>query len=124
MNRNSTAPVPIGLSEIVTLITLVGSALTALYGRDWGIAANAQHYAGIAVVLLPIGLSIARAIKHHAVTAAASAVAVAAQSSIAAVTHTYTAPSMAEPVADPYPGGDIPAVAPIIIPPQPTPLTP
>ena len=109
MSRNSTAPVPIGLSETVTVITLIGSALTALYGRDWGIAANAQHYAGIAVVLLPIGMSLARAIKHHAVTTANGHVAVA-QAYAVAPPSPITSPSMAEPVADPYPGGDVPVI--------------
>ena len=67
---NSDSPsVPIGLSEIVTLLTLVGSVLAAIFGRDWGITSNAQEYAGQAVVLLPIGLALARAIKHHGASA-------------------------------------------------------
>ena len=112
MSNNTDAPlasVPaLGLSEIVTVLTLIGSALTALYGRDWGIAANAQHYAGIAVVLLPIGLSIARAIKHYAATTANAKVATVLP--IRLTVDPPAAPSMAEPVADPYPGGDVPVI--------------
>ena len=104
------ASVPaLGLSEIVTVLTLIGSALTALYGKDWGIAANAQHYAGIAVVLLPIGLGLARAIKHHAATTANANVAVS-QVWVTKTPDPAPAPSMAEPVADPYPGGDVPVI--------------
>ena len=122
MSNNTDAPlasVPaLGLSEIVTVLTLIGAALTALYGRDWGVAANAQHYAGIAVVLLPIGLSIARAIKHHAATTSNARVAEAQVYSTRVTVTAEPAPSMAEPVADPYPGGDV-SVIPAQAPPTP-----
>jgi len=104
---NDTA-VPVGLSEIVTLLTLVGSMLTALFGGDWGLAQNAQQYAGVAVVLLPIGLSLSRAIKHHGVSTAAGAPLPPVEvASVAAVS---------DPVADTYPGDLAPVVVPVVAP--------
>jgi phosphotransferase system glucose/maltose/N-acetylglucosamine-specific IIC component len=77
------ATVPLlGLSEVVLLVTLIGSALTALFGHDWGITANSQTIAAKAVVLLPIGLAIARAIKHHGASTANAAVAAASPSTV------------------------------------------
>ena len=100
---SDTASVPaVGLSETVTIVTLIGSALTVLFGKDWGVVANAQHYAGLAVVLLPIGLGFARAIKHHAATTANAGV-VEAQAYA-------NAHQVAEPIVV------VPAVVPPIIP--------
>lgn len=100
MSINSKS-VPVGLSEVVTLLTLIGSVLTALFGRDWGVTANAQQYAGVAVVLLPIGLSISRAIKHHGSAVAAVTALTALLPATALVP--ATAPAVAD-VADPFPG--------------------
>lgn len=122
MSDTPLASVPaVGLSETVTIVTLIGSALTVLFGKDWGVVANAQHYAGLAVVLLPIGLGFARAIKHHAATTANAGV-VEAQ----AYANAHQVSSMAEPTPDPYPVDPYPAVVPAIVPPIiiPEPRTP
>jgi hypothetical protein len=52
---------------------MLSSALVALFGHDWGIGANAQALAALGVALISIGISIARAIKHHSLNAVAAA---------------------------------------------------
>ena len=72
------ASVRVGLSEIVLLITMLGSLLTAVFGQDWGVGVHAQQIAEKGVILLPVALGLFRAIKHHGV-ANANAVVVAQQ---------------------------------------------
>jgi len=72
------AEVKIGLSEITVILSLICSAVTAIWGDEWDLSAKVPQVAAYAVVLLPIGLAIARAIKHHGV-ARANAIVIAAQ---------------------------------------------
>lgn len=67
----------VGLSEVMSIIALVASIATVLFGRDFGIAANAKLLAEAAVFLIPMATGFARAIKHHGVAHANALVTVA-----------------------------------------------
>jgi hypothetical protein len=97
---NTDAPVadvagPKLLSEIVTIITLVGSALVVVFGQDWGIRAHAQDVASAAVVILPAALGLARALKHRG--------AMAANAQTATAQLYTTGPGVTTAVPDPSP---------------------
>jgi hypothetical protein len=66
-----------GTSEFVVVCTLLSTILTSVYGQDWGLAEHVQSVAAAGVVLLPIGLAIARSLKHRGAMAANATVAVA-----------------------------------------------
>lgn len=71
------AEVKVGLSEVLQMLALVASLATALFGHDFGITKNAQAIAQLAVVLIPMGMALARSIKHKGVAHANALVTVA-----------------------------------------------
>ena len=63
--------VPIGLSEITSIIVIIGGILasTGLH-RDFGLTAHAADYAPWVVALVTASMTLARAIKHRGAMAA------------------------------------------------------
>lgn len=71
------AEVKVGLSEVLQVLALIASLATALFGHDFGITKNAQAIAQLAVFLIPMGMAVARSIKHKGVAHANALVTVA-----------------------------------------------
>ena len=65
------AAVPIGPSEITSGAVIVAGLCTSFFGHDWGLNANAQALGVVVSGVVTVGITIARAIKHHAVLATA-----------------------------------------------------
>ena len=88
--------VPIGLSEVTSLIVIVGGMLasTGLHS-GLGLTAHAADYAPLVVAVVTVAMTLARAIKHRSAMAAAAQVLSdhLAYGGAAAVTSNATAPA-------------------------------
>lgn len=78
---NSDAPTAvvkaIGPSEVTAILVVVAGLLDSYFGQDWGLGKNAQALGLLVAALAGVGMSIARAIKHHGAAHANAAVYVA-----------------------------------------------
>lgn len=66
--------VPVGMSEAVLLVGMLGSALAALFGTDLGLVAHAQEVASVGFVLAPVVLAAIRTVQHRTTVNAAAVV--------------------------------------------------
>jgi hypothetical protein len=95
------ASVPYGPSEIVSFLLMIGSFCNATLGQDYGISKNAQAISALVAGLIPIGVGLFRAIKHHGAMTA-NAVVIAKQIEATAV-NVQTARHAASPTATSIP---------------------
>ena len=99
---------PYGKSEYTLLLVTVAGLLTDIFGKDWGIGKHAQAIGGLAFLLSPMVLALARVLKHQTVLHSNATVLVAqinakADATTAAIQATPAAPA---PVSGQTTGAD------------------
>lgn len=65
--------VGLGPSEVSAFIVALGGLCTLFFGRDWGVARNAQVIGLVVSGLVVAASTIARAFKHHSLVQAETA---------------------------------------------------